>query len=66
MKGKVPTILPHTIVATGRKPLWPRAKGLSLLPCHHSGSTVAMGGSRSSLLWSVVAMGTVMSVASRY
>jgi hypothetical protein len=40
-------------VATGRKPLWPRASGPLLILGHYSGSTVAT----SVLWWFVVVMG---------
>jgi hypothetical protein len=57
------TLLQTGTMATGRKPLWPRASSPSLLMRRYSGSTVATGRSRPSLLWSIAATGTVMSSA---
>jgi hypothetical protein len=60
------TLLQTGTVATGRKPLWPRAATPSLLLRRYSGSTVATGRSCPSLLWSVATMSTVTLGAHRY
>jgi hypothetical protein len=53
-------------VATGRKPLWSRVTGPSLLPCHYSGGIAAMDRRHMHLLWFLVVMGVLMSSARRY
>jgi hypothetical protein len=54
------------IIATGCKPVWPRAIGLSLLLSRYSGSIVVTDRRCPSLLMSVVAMDTVAYAACRY
>jgi hypothetical protein len=64
--ASLPTLLQISIVPMGHKSLCPQASGSSLILHCYSGSTVATGRSHPSLLWSVAAMGTVMTVARRY
>jgi hypothetical protein len=56
----IPSLLRIDTVASDRNPLWPWATDLSLLSRRYSGSTVAMGRRRPSLLWSIVATSKVI------
>jgi hypothetical protein len=49
-----------------KQTLWQWASDLSLILRRYNGSTVAMGRSRPSLLWSVAATSTVMIATHRY
>jgi hypothetical protein len=50
---------PTSLRNTGRKSVWPRATGPSLLKRHYSSSSVSMGRRRPSLLWSPSSDGRV-------
>jgi hypothetical protein len=60
------TLLRIGMVVTGRKPLWSRATGPSLLLYRDSGSTVVTDRNRPSLLCAVAAMDIVTSFAHHY
>jgi hypothetical protein len=63
---RVMPLLRTSTMASGRKPLWPWVTGPSLLLRRYSGSTVVMDRRRLSLLWSIVAMGTMTSATHHY